>query len=150
MGHLSRRTKKGFYSLRCKNSLFLSYEQSLSFVNYDTFCGLAHNNERFSKRVSKDVQEITHKEHYRFRRRYKWSLVKDARKFAKTIKYIAQNPVEAKIVTKVERYPYCTFGFVLGEGQTRYWLPFEEGLKASLLRETPDNKIELQRWLNSV
>ncbi len=62
----------------------------------------------FMKRTSDEVNRRTHSINHLWGTRYKWSVIEARPYYYQVYKYIYQNPVRAKIVDKVEKYPYSS------------------------------------------
>ena len=63
---------------------------------------------RLMKRTSDEVNRRTNSVNHLWGTRYKWSVIQARPYYYQVYKYIYQNPLRAKIVDKVENYPFST------------------------------------------
>lgn len=63
----------------------------------------------FNKNISFRINRLSGRINHVFGGSYKWSLINVRAYYFNTIKYVYQNPIRAKICSRVELYPYSTF-----------------------------------------
>jgi REP element-mobilizing transposase RayT len=71
----------------------------------------------FQSNFSAKLAKTFHKQRFRFGTRYKGTLVDRPEYYSNVYRYIYQNPLRAKLVDKVEMYPWSTICGVVGEGR---------------------------------
>src|ERR1044072_9256095 len=59
--------------------------------------------------TSRGLRKKTLRTNHVYGGRYKWSVIDSSVYYANCYRYVAQNPLRAKIVSKVENYPYSSF-----------------------------------------
>lgn len=62
----------------------------------------------FMRSVSSEINKRLKKHNHLWGGRYKWSLISSQKHYLQVYRYIYQNPIRAKIVSKVEDYPFST------------------------------------------
>ena len=92
------------------------------------------------REVSRDVRHNADRINQVFAERFKRTLIEDEAYYINTLRYVYQNPVRAKIVQRVEDYPFSSLRWILGWDAMR--VPTSDGRIIS----APDMKLG---WLNS-
>jgi putative transposase len=72
----------------------------------------------FNKRLANKIKKETHQINSIFGSRYKWSLIQTNSYYMNCYRYIYQNPLRAKLISRVETYPYSTLHNIV------YGIPF--------------------------
>ena len=66
----------------------------------------------FNKRMAIKIIAKTKQTHSVFGGRYKWSVIRSKNYFYNCYRYVYQNPIRAKLVDRVEDYPFSTMYFI--------------------------------------
>lgn len=66
----------------------------------------------FNKRFALKIISRTKNQNQVFGGRYKWSIIRSKNYFSNCYRYIYQNPLRAKIINRVEDYPYSTLNYI--------------------------------------
>ncbi|WP_127716055.1 transposase [Halobacteriovorax sp. HLS] len=88
--------------------------------NIDRF--MMYFNQHIGRLIKKNVNIINHK----FSNRYSWSIIDKQSYLLNVYRYIYQNPVRAKIVKRIEDYPYSSIYFSSHERKKFNFLPHIE------------------------
>jgi putative transposase len=101
--------------------------------------------QHFMRSVTKTVNRNSGRSGRIFGARYHWSLIDTPLYYAHAFKYVYRNPVKARLVERVEDYPYSTLRSLLGADSARFALhyPFEP-----VSRLIPADMEPLLFWLN--
>ncbi len=100
----------------------------------------------FMSDVTRTINRLSGRSGRIFGGPYHWSLIHSSLYYAHALKYVYRNPIKAKIVNKVEEYPWSTLYGVLGKSHCPIpiWFP-RSGLGISFV---PDEMNSLLEWLN--
>jgi putative transposase len=93
----------------------------------------------FMTEVSRRIARSSNRINKIFGQRYHWTLIEDSVQYAHAVKYLYQNPLEAKIETRIELYRYSSL--------TRTQNAFSEN-KNGFNEFLPTKLDELLDWIN--
>jgi len=69
----------------------------------------------FMVAITKKLNSISGRSGRIFGARYHWSLIDNDQYYDSALKYVYRNPVKARLIEKVENYPFNTLNFVLND-----------------------------------
>lgn len=103
-----------------------------------------------NRNISKEIRKITHRINRIFGDRYKWSLITSDNYFFHVEKYIYQNPLVQKLVTRSEKYPYSTLHYLYHKKKLPFETKNEREITAEYLYEVNQLFEDRDLWARSL
>lgn len=109
----------------------------------------------FLSKTAHEVNRVAGRMNHVFGNRYKWSIVDDEKYCWHIIRYIYQNPMRARLISKVEDYIYSTLFYKVRQISLPFLLDkFLSPYFDNFLSNNDENKVaevdrEFLRWVNS-